>query len=904
MIHETIGHLGHFFVILSFVTALLATVAYLIAALNERNGTTATTASYDDERELVDVADGQAVAVKSRTKGSKTARYNRPGTSTTNHKPQTTPQPGDWKSLARWAFYVHGAAVLGVVICLYTIVYNHYFEYQYAWSHSSKALPVQYVISCFWEGQEGSFLLWLFWNAVLGIILTRSAKQWEAPMLAVFALVQAFLASMIIGVVFGDSFKIGSSPFLLLKEAMPDASVYTMNPNFIPVDGKGLNPLLQNYWMVIHPPTLFLGFALTLVPFAYCMAGLWRNKPSEWIRPALPWALLGALVLGVGIMMGGYWAYETLNFGGYWNWDPVENAVYVPWLVLVAATHTMLIAKKSSTGLKSAIILIVATFILILYSTFLARSGILGNASVHSFTDLGLSGQLLVYLMTFLVGAVALMAIKWKTMPGDEQETSVYTKEFWVFIGATVLCLAAFQIAFTMSFPVYNKIAEAFGVVTNLALPADQVAHYSKFQIWFFVLVAILTGVGQYVWWRRAGKGTFNTLMTPLILTLLISAGIIAVGQIRNPVYMVLATTATFALVANGSILLAIIRGNYRVSGGAVSHIGMALMLLGILFSSGYSRIVSVNNSGLMISKADDFTKNGNKENKENVLLWLNQSERMDNYQLTYRGPRIEIRDVPGYVPRSAVTTIEGDFHGIANQDITQGGKLYHKKGDSLALYPENTYYEVEYREPNGKVFSLYPRAQVNDRMGLLSSPDIKHKAGRDLYTFVSSVPDPNADSQWKRTETFTIALKDTFFVNDYVAILDNVIRTNEVDGVPLQPGDAAVKAQVRVLDKEREFLLQPVFAIRNKLVGRKADTSEDIGVRIQLNEINPQTGKFTFAVNTTQRDYIVLKASEKPLINLLWLGTFVVMLGFSMATIRRFRENKKISGKGQSSKA
>ncbi|MBC8152116.1 MAG: cytochrome c biogenesis protein CcsA [Bacteroidetes bacterium] len=897
MIHETIGQLGHFFVILSFVTALVATIAYLMSALRGQTVGASTRVRTDDERELADVADDQAVAVQSRTQAGKTARYGKIG-KPANPKQQATKQPDDWKTAARWAFYVHGAAILGVIICLFGIIYNHYFEYQYAWSHSSKALPVQYMISCFWEGQEGSFLLWLFWNAVLGIILTRSARQWEAPMLAIFALVQAFLASMILGVVFGDSFKVGSSPFLLLKEAMPDAPVYTMDPNFIPVDGKGLNPLLQNYWMVIHPPTLFLGFALTLVPFAYCLAGLWRNKPADWIRPALPWALMGALVLGVGIMMGGYWAYETLNFGGYWNWDPVENAVYVPWLVLVAATHTMLIAKKSSAGLKTSVVLVVSSFILILYSTFLARSGILGNASVHSFTDLGLSGQLLIYMVTFLVGAVALMSVKWKTMPSDDVEASVYTKEFWVFIGATVLCLAAFQIAATMSIPVYNKIAEVFGVVTNMALPADQVAHYSKFQIWFFVVISALTGVGQYVWWRRAGKGTFNALMTPLILTLLLSAALITFGQIRNPIYMALATTAMFALVANGTILLNIIRGNYRVSGGAVAHIGMALMLLGVLFSAGYSRIVSVNNSGLMISKEEEFTRNGNKENKENVLLWLNQSERMDAYQLTYRGPRIEIRDVPGYVPRTWVTTIEGDFHGVATRDIEQNGKVYHKKGDTLALYPENTYYEVEYREPNGKVFSLYPRAQVNDRMGLLSSPDIKHKVGRDLYTFVSSVPNPETDRQWKRTETFSVAIKDTFFVNDYVAILDNVVRTDEVEGIPLQPGDAAVRAQIRVLDKEREFLLQPIFVIRNKMVARKADTSEDLGVRIQLTEIDPRTGKFTFGVNTTQRDYIVLKASEKPLINMLWIGTLVVMLGFSMATIRRFRENNKLSSK------
>ncbi|QJW89347.1 cytochrome c biogenesis protein CcsA [Spirosoma taeanense] len=878
MIHTTVGQLGHFLVILSFVTALVATVAYFLSAIGRRSAVNSVSV---EEPQLAYAGESGKASF-----GGKTAKRKAPAA-------QAEPEPkDDWRTLARWAFYLHGAAVAGVVATLFYIVYNHYFEYHYAWSHSSRALPVQYMISCFWEGQEGSFLLWLFWNASLGAVLIRtSGKQWEAPLMTVFALVQAFLASMILGVVFGETFKLGSSPFLLLKEAMPDAPIFTADPTFVPKDGNGLNPLLQNYWMVIHPPTLFLGFALTLVPFAYCIAGLWRNQPLEWIRPALPWTLFGAMILGIGIMMGGYWAYETLNFGGYWNWDPVENAVYVPWLVMVGALHTMLIAKRSSTGLKTAVILTIATFLLILYSTFLTRSGILGNASVHSFTDLGLSGQLLVYLLAFVVLAVALAARKWKTIPSDEQEASVYTKEFWLFIGATVLCLAAFQVIATTSIPVYNKILEAFGKVSNLALPADQIAHYNKFQIWFFVAIALLTGVGQYMWWRKVEYKKWDALVTPGILTLLVSAGLIAFGSIKNPIYMALLVASVFALITNGSILLGIIRGNYRLSGGAIAHIGVALMLIGILYSAGFSKVISLNNSGLLISKQEEFTKNDNKENKENTLLWLNQPERMGPYQLTYRGQRIEVRDVPGYVPRKDITVIEGDFHGIAQRDIEQNGKVYHKKGDTLALYPENVYYEVEYREPNGKIFTLYPRAQANERMGLLASPDIRHKADRDMYTFVSSVPDPNAEDQWEKTETYSVAIKDTFFLNDYVAILDDVVRTTEVAGMEIGPNDAAVRARVRVLDKNGEHVLSPAFIIKNRLVAHPAEVSDELGVRIQLNEIDPRTGKFTFAVNRTQRDYIVMKAYEKPLINVLWIGTLIVMLGFLIATFRRYRE-------------
>jgi cytochrome c-type biogenesis protein CcmF len=315
--HYFIGNLGHFFVITSFVSALVTFFSYYKATMT------------------------QEVVAKSH-----------------------------WLLNGKIGFYIHAISVLGIVVTLFTIISNHYFEYHYAYAHSDKKLPVYYLISTFWNGQEGSFLLWMFWHAVLGLVVIYTNRFWEAPVMTVFAIVQAFLASMILGVVLpGLEMKIGSSPFILLRDAMPDP-IFTLQPDFVPQDGTGLNPLLQNYWMVIHPPTLFLGFALTLVPFSFCIAGLWLKKYRDWVRPALPWSLVAGAILGLGILMGGYWAYETLNFGGYWNWDPVENAVYVPWLILIASIHTMITYKNSEMALKASIILVIGVFILILYSTF------------------------------------------------------------------------------------------------------------------------------------------------------------------------------------------------------------------------------------------------------------------------------------------------------------------------------------------------------------------------------------------------------------------------------------------------------------------------------------------------------------------------------------------------------
>ena len=795
-----------------------------------------------------------------------------------------------WLKFARKAFYVHTLAIFTICASLLSIIFNHYFEYHYAWDNSSLSLPLGYAISCFWQDQEGSFLLWMFWNVVLGVILINTTLRktknggMEAPTMTIFALVQVFLASMILGVVLWGEFKIGSTPFLTLRESMPNIPIWKTNPNFIPKDGNGLNPLLQNYWMVIHPPTLFLGFAMTLVPFAFCIAGLWKKQYVEWIKPALPWTLAAAVILGTGIMMGGIWAYETLNFGGYWNWDPVENAVYVPWLVLVASFHTMLLARKSSTALKYTIILVIAQFILIIYSTFLARSGILGNASVHSFTDLGLSGQLLIYLLTFIVFAVALSIIRWKYLPKDEIEISTYSREFWVFTGVLMLCLAAFQVIVTTSIPVYNKIAEIFGGKLNMALPTNQVEHFTQFQLWFFIAITALSGVAQFFWWKRINKENLSKLLNPLIISLLVSALIITFAKVNNWKYIVLLTATMFSIAANGSILTDILKGKFKVAGGAITHIGIALMLLGIMFSSGYSKVVSLNFSGAKI-----FTNET--DNKENALLWLNRPTELSEFSFTYKGQFVDVRNVPGYIEKKYIMPVPGsNYKGIARADVVDGDKTFYKRGDTLEFEGENTYYQIEYTDKSGKHFNMYPRTQENEKMGRVDSPDIKKFWNKDIYAFVSGPPVAEDERDWSRPEEFAVAIGDTFFVNDYVAILENVEGIKEVDGMALAEGDAAARASVRILDRDVSVTMRPVFAIRNREIWSKPEVNNEMGLRLHLTKIDPTSGKFSFSASQGQREFLVMKATEKPHINLLWFGFLLVIIGITLATIRRFR--------------
>lgn len=843
MVHYFIGNLGHIFVITSFVTALIAFFSYFKATVTEEIG-----------------------------------------------------KKEQWMMNGRIGFYIHALAVLGIVITLFVIIKNHYFEYHYAYSHSDKKLPGYYLISTFWNGQEGSFLLWMFWHAVLGIVIIVTNKFWEGPVMTIFAAVQAFLASMILGVVIPAlEFKIGSSPFILLRDALPDP-IFTVQPDFIPEDGTGLNPLLQNYWMVIHPPTLFLGFAATLVPFSFAIAGLWLKRYREWVRPALPWSLFAGAILGLGILMGGYWAYETLNFGGYWNWDPVENAVYVPWLILVASIHTMITYKNSETALKASIILVISVFILILYSTFLTRSGVLGDASVHSFTDLGLSGQLLLYLLFFLVVAVVLTIVRWKEIPSSAKEISTYSREFWIFIGATVLCLMGFQVLVPTSFPAWNNLIEAFGGTSNIAIPGDQVEYFSKFQIWFAIAVGSLSAIGQFFWWKKIDrKELINQLFIPFVAALLIALIIVNVARVYNFGYALLLFAGLFTVFSNGKILYGILKSNPGLSGGAVAHIGVGLMLVGILFSSGYSTVVSLNNTGMLISRqlSDEF-------NRENLLLFVNEPREMAGYEIEYLGERVEPRHKRGYVDKSDVEYTDEVGMVIAKRDIEFNGKPLYKAGERFEIHHENTFYQIEFRKNGKPVFVQYPRVQVNPRFGNMASPDLNRKATMDLYTFISAPMTEEAKDEWDTTEELRVKRSAQFFANDYVASVEEIKRVYEIAGQPIDSSFVAIEATIRVQGERKEYIADPILIIGTQSRGGVIPgLIPELGLKISLLNIHPETDEMTLSVSTRQKDWVVIKALEKPFVNVLWIGTLVLMAGFSIAMVRRFRDFKLMKAKG-----
>jgi len=811
--------------------------------------------------------------------------------------------------LARFAFNLHSLAVIGIISTLFFMLFNHFFEYQYVFQHSNKEMNMKYILSCFWEGQEGSFLLWTFWNVVLGLILKRQLKngEWESPVMTVFSLVQVFLASMILGV-YVLEYKVGSNPFLLLREH-PDYNNLPMLQSATYVsklNGRGLNPLLMNYWMTIHPPTLFLGFASTLVPFAFSIAALWNKQYTKWQAMALPWTYFGILVLGVGILMGGAWAYEALSFGGFWAWDPVENASLVPWLVLVAAGHTMIINKNKGGSLFTTHFLTISSFLLVLYSTFLTRSGVLGNASVHAFTDLGMTGQLVLYVLTFILISVALLIrddlyrisylvisflllafatfygykkiilMGWISasaivtglsyyfyFPKEKEEEELFSREFWMFLGSLVLILSALIITYFTSIPVINKLFN-----TDYAPP--KVPVYNTWMIPFTVVLMILIGASQFLKYKKTDSRKFLKRISYSFLLALVFGTVCSIpfyflGNFSNAgsaekwnlvSYALLLITALFAAIANADYFITVLKGKISKSGAAIAHVGFALLMLGALISTSKKVVLSQNTAERKVSSLGEGY-----DDKKSILLTQGDTLPMGPYLVTYSGQRREGIDV-------------------------------YFKVDYLKLNKDQ---KPEYE------FSLEPRVQDNKRMNQKApEPDTRHYLDRDIYTHVTyAIMD--MDTSAKARNAFSSAknyighVGDTIFSSNAIIVIDS-LRSN-LSKSEYEKNDSLleVTAVLRCVDvRSREYYAYPQFIIKRNVVIPKEDIVEELGLKLVFWKVNPEDGTIEITLSEKQgnsRDFIVMEAYVFPYINVLWLGCLIMAIGTALAIIERIRK-------------
>lgn len=850
--HRLPGQAGHFFIVLSLVASLVATFSYFRSAQSKNQ------------------IDGNY-----------------------------------WKRLARLAFIIEAVSVFAVISLLIYILSNHLFEYKYAWQHSSRSLEFKYLLAGLWEGQEGSFLLWSIWHCVLGLILIKTSKGWEAPVMTVVSFAQFCIATMIAGIYFFN-WKMGSNPFILLRDSGVLDNAPALHVNFDPTlpiksdylnfikDGNDLNPLLQNYWMVIHPPVLFMGFASTVVPFAFAIGGLWKKR-TDWTREALPWALFSAAVLGVGIMMGAKWAYESLTFGGYWAWDPVENASLVPWMVMIAGVHTLLIYKHSGHSLRATHLFFVLSFGLILYSTFLTRSGILGDSSVHAFTDLGMNIQLYMFMYLFvwlgaiitaknnqkriynIIGAVILVLltyflnIPWlgllsllagvgvliyqifEQVPAAPKEENASSREFWMFIGSLIFFLSAIVIIAKTSLPVLNKV---FGV--NLAAPEDPEFSYNGIQIYVAVIIGLLTAVTQYLKYKETSGAYFwKKILIPTLIAAVAASLMLIFGNInyvkKGPVFLgsiwLAATCALYAIIANASYIWIGLKGKLNLSGGSIAHVGFGMVLLGILLSSSKKEVLSTNSNGIA-------TPLGSTEDpRENLTLVKGMPADMGKYTLTY-------------------------------------------ESDSAHPKKQLWFYSIRFKSKDGKEnFVLKPNAFVNYKgnEGLMANPSAKHYLDHDVFTYITSLPNPDKQKDTSSFRSQIVKAGDTvFYANGYMVVQDIKQRDSLPEDVFGKNGKL-YEAPIKVFSKTGSiFTVTSRLAIVKNDVLAIPDTLTSENLVLQFQKANPDNSiEIGIKESDAMLKFVTLKAYKFPFINLLWLGVVITAVGIIISMVRRIRLNR-----------
>ena len=475
-----------------------------------------------------------------------------------------------------------GATAVASAVLLSALA-RHDFSFQYVAEHTSRELPLGYTLTAFWGGQEGSLLLWLLvlgGYSVTAVLTARRAGRevlaWVVPTLG---LVGTFFALLLVFV---------SSPFATQAAA---------------ADGAGLNPSLQNPYMAIHPPMLYLGYVGLTVPFAFAMGALLARRTDErWIVATRRWTLAAWAFLGVGQLLGAHWAYVEIGWGGYYAWDPVENAALMPWLAATAFLHSVMIQEKRGMLKVWNVLLVVLAFCLSLFGTFLTRSGII--QSIHSFTQSSIGPWFLGFICLITAGSLALVFVRLPLLRAKTRLESLVSREATFLYNNLLLVALALTILWGVVYPLLSEAVT--GEAASVSKP-----YYNFFLHSFGLPLLLLMGIGPLVAWRRASlRALGRTFLWPLaaaigagIALLALGAGSSRVGAIAYTFSVfVLAsivlefargTSARKALGGNGWVeaFASLVARNRRRYGGYVVHAAVVLLAIGVAGSSAYESV-------------------------------------------------------------------------------------------------------------------------------------------------------------------------------------------------------------------------------------------------------------------------------------------------------------------------
>jgi len=751
----------------------------------------------------------------------------------------------DYRSLAVRAYYAFVFFTVLAVLDLFYLFFSHNYAFKYIYEYSERSQPFFYVLSAFWGGQEGTYLLWLFLCAMWGFMVLRRGGRYAEYGMAVYSLVNLFLLFLLVKL----------SPFALLPTPAPD--------------GLGLNPLLRDPWMVIHPPIMFTGFAVTAVPFAIAMAAMIKNDYTDWVGRVFPWVAAAAVFLGLGNVMGGYWAYKTLGWGGYWAWDPVENTSMVPWLISLALIHGMIIERRTGALRKSNLLLAAFLFMLVVYGTFLTRSGVLADFSVHSFTDLGINVNLIGFMAFFAVGTVALFFYRARHIQSAPINYNYFGKDFSLVASTAVMFVFGLIVLFWSSLPIlsgwfssepraaeiatYNSFAIPLATLMAFLLTLSPLVKFGGYQlqnglkkslialavslvigfVLFYLILdtslvfavlfsLVVTGMTVYLF-----NPEFRKPLIPALAVFAVALVVALLAGVQDYLMLLFYATAAMSMVPNLVHLVSYLPDRLRFTGAPLTHFGFGLMLIGVMASSAY-----------------DFS--------ERLVIEQGQTVTSQAYHLAL------------------------GYNGMA-QDVEH-------PNNQLLLSMDDGSGPREIR----------PELYYSQRMdGVMRKPYISRSLTHDIYLSPLQVEDGEASPglSLKKGETFQHGGMTFTF------------RGFEIGGHDeMGASGMSVAAVIDVVDSLQTTTIRP-----RVIQGGEEESAS--GVKSEAAELNLGGKAYPVSIRQIMADQaavvvdipgllsditppkLIIDISKKPLIMLVWIGTTLLLMGSLISVYRRLSE-------------
>ncbi len=748
-----------------------------------------------------------------------------------------------FRSLALKSYHLFSFAAILAVAYLFYLFFSHDFTVKYVFEYSDRSLPFFYLLSAFWGGQEGTYLLWLLFSTLFGYVIIRKGGRYINNAMIVYSIVNLFFLTMLVKL----------SPFALLK--------------FHAEDGAGLNPLLQDAWMVVHPPVVFIGYAAAAVPFAIAMAALIMNDYRDWVRRVFPWQVVTALMLAGGNILGGYWAYKTLGWGGYWSWDPVENSSLIPWFVSLALLHGLALERRTGALRKTNILMTALVFVLVVYGTFLTRSGVLADFSVHSFIDLGANVFLIGFLILFVVMTMVLFVPRIRSLGHVPINYNIYACEFFLFTGLLLLFIFSVIVLFWSSLPLITSLfsstprAADIATYNGFALPlailfaflltvapfggggiAPFVPRNWKVKLGVTAAIAMVVGIGVFFIVLNAGL-IFSVLfiivatglimyllhpdlarrLMPAVIVLIVTSLLCVALGLRSPLYILFIAAALMSITSNAIYLVRLLPRGWRLVGGQLTHFGFGIMIIGILGSSAFG-------------------------SSEQLVLAKGESSAVYGIRVTYQG-------------------MESDIN--------------HPKNKLILILDDG-----------GSTEEVHPELYYSQRLdGIMKKPYLRRSLFYDLYFSPQQVQDGTEQKGLR------LVKGEGKRVGEYAFTFIGFVMGQHD---PSQ-SDLRVSAQLQVAWDGVTDTVEPALVAATMEDGSStmmdfpARFGEDEQYEVTIEQILADEGAVVLSIPGLIEDEgfetLILDVSQKPVINLVWAGTTLILLGSLIAFFRRRKE-------------